>query len=284
MKSGYLLYSHLLFSSLLFAIRIYIIIPPSPDKTLAARCVDKTDLDYLQMNGYFQSQDGEDRCLIEHFFPQICNGKYLEVGAMDGFHHSNTYALYKYLGWKGVNLEVDPTNFEALSYNRKDDLANVHTAVCSDSSQTVHFAIGKNDLATSGLWEYASESHKQQHWTGQTKYNTIAMKCTPLQSILDQILGTPKKYFFDLGVFDTEGSEFSALLGIDYNRVGFGVIIIERNEDKKTNQKIRDLLGSKGYIESTEQYECGYEKNMLFTHHNFDGIYAQLHALGNVKR
>ena len=218
---------------------------------------------------------GEDKCLIEHFFPRICNGMYLDVGAMDGIKDSNTYAFYKQLGWKGVNIEIDPDNMEALAYNRNKDLANVHAAVCSDSEQTVHYAIGKEDLRYGRLWEYASNAHKQQHWTGMTMYNTIPMKCTPLQSILDKTVGT-NRIFFDLGVFDIEGSEFNALLGIDYNRVAFGVIIIDRHEDSKINQKIRDLLQTKGYIESDEQYECGYEKNMLFTHQSFDSIYAQL--------
>jgi hypothetical protein len=244
------------------------------EKTTAARCDPPADLDYMEQEGLLKSAGGEDKCLIKNFFPRICNGKYLEVGALDGIRDSNTYAFYEYLGWRGVNIELDPDNFDALAYNRRKDIANVHAAVCSDSQQTVHYAIGKDDRATSGLYEYASDAHKEQHWSG-TKYNTIPMKCTPLQSIFDKTVGRGK-YFFDLAVFDTEGSEFAALLSIDYGRISFGVIIIERNEEKKTNQKIRDLLSMKGYIESTQQYECGYENNMLFIHQNFSKIYAQL--------
>lgn len=217
---------------------------------------------------------GEDRCLIEHFFPGVCQGKYLEVGALDGVRWSNTYAFHKVLGWKGVNIEIDPDNYESLSLNRRDDLANVHAAVCSDPQKTVHYAIGKGDRATGGIWEYAGEAHREEYWPGMTIYDAIPMKCTPLQSILDKTVGT-RKYFFDLAVLDLEGAEFSALLGIDYNQISFGVIIVEKNEDGNINQQVEDLLSSKGYSVSNVEAKCG-TRNLWFVHQNFHSIYSQL--------
>jgi FkbM family methyltransferase len=214
---------------------------------------------------------GEDRCLIENFFPGICEGKYLEVGALDGIRGSNTYAFHKVLGWKGVNIEVNPDNYERLSRNRRGDLANVHAAVCSDPQKVVHYAIGRNNTATGGIWEYASEAHREKYWTGMTIYDAIPTKCTPLQSILDMTVGT-RRYFFDLAILDIEGAEFSALLGIDYNQISFGVIIVEKNADGNINQSVEDLLSSKGYSITNVEAECG-AQNLWFVHFNFHNIY-----------
>ena len=60
-----------------------------------AQSCQKPDIKLVEEQGFLQSTDGEDRCLIEHYFPGICAGTYLEVGALDGIQNSHTYALYK---------------------------------------------------------------------------------------------------------------------------------------------------------------------------------------------
>ncbi len=35
----------------------------------------------------------------------------IEMGAIDGIYHSNTYALEKSFGWRGICIEPDPTTF-----------------------------------------------------------------------------------------------------------------------------------------------------------------------------
>eukprot|EP00579_Thalassiosira_antarctica_P002619 CAMPEP_0201875086 /NCGR_PEP_ID=MMETSP0902-20130614/7149_1 /ASSEMBLY_ACC=CAM_ASM_000551 /TAXON_ID=420261 /ORGANISM="Thalassiosira antarctica, Strain CCMP982" /LENGTH=249 /DNA_ID=CAMNT_0048402059 /DNA_START=133 /DNA_END=879 /DNA_ORIENTATION=- len=224
---------------------------PCPTKTFATSC-EPPDIVMLAEQGFLQAQDGIDRCLIENYFPAVCQGTYLEIGALDGIQSSNTYAFYKVLGWKGVNIEIDPDNYEQLALNRHDDIANVQAAVCSES-QRVHYAIGE-DKAVGGIWEFSSEAHRERWWPGMTLYDTIPLKCTTLQSILDKIgIG---KHFFDLATFDLEGAELSALLGIDFDKISFGVIIIEKNGDGDINQQTEDLLRSKGYIVTHAEKKC----------------------------
>lgn len=216
---------------------------------------------------------GEDRCLIENYFPGVCQGTYLEVGALDGIRESTTFVFYAQLGWKGINIELDPDNYEALERNRREDMANVHAAICSDSQRTVHYAIGKDEKAVGGIWEYASDAHREKWWPGMTLYQTIPMKCTPLQTIFDKVVG-PKKFHFDLAVFDLEGAEYSALLGIDYSRISFGCIVVERNDDGDVNQQIEDLLLAKGY--DVTGNPCGISSMMWFVHQDFHGIYSRI--------
>ena len=171
-----------------------------------------------------------------------------------------------------MNIELDPDNFEKLSRTRKDDIANVHAAVCSDR-QVVHFAIGKEDKAVGGIWELADERHRGKWWPDISLYNTIPMKCTPLQAVLARTVGT-RKFHFDLATIDLNGGgELSALLGIDFDIISFGVIIVQKSNDGDINQKIDDLLHAKGYTDSHVE-NCGGSK--WFVHRNFQQIYQKL--------
>jgi len=211
---------------------------------------------------------GIDRCLIEHYFPGVCEGKYLDIGAADGITFSNTYALFKVLGWKGINIEIDPDHYENLAVNREDDIANVQAAVCS-ASHKVHYAVGQGN-GSGGLWEFSSEVQRERRWPGMTLYNTIPLKCTPLQSILDEI--ETGKLFFDFASVDLEGAGLSAILGIDFDRISFGVIVIEKNEVGHVNDQIEHLLRSKGYTVSHAADKCSH-RNVWFVHPDFERIY-----------
>lgn len=246
--------------------------------TTASSC-EPPDINKLGEQGFLQAEDGEDRCLIQDYFPGVCQGKYLEIGALDGVQYSTTYAFYKTLGWKGVNIEVDPDNYEQLAKNRRDDIANVHSAVCSES-QKVHYVYGKDNKAVGGIWEYASEAHREKWWPGITLYNTIPMKCTTLQSILDQTVALQsRKYFFDLGIVDLVGAEYSALLGLEFERIGFGIIIVKKNEEELGLGHIQPsqlvgLLRSKGYSQLDVEEECG-SRSVWFINEDFDAIYGR---------
>lgn len=66
----------------------------------------------------YYSQNGED-FLMWKLFDYIDTGFYIEVGAFDGIHFSNTYSFEK-LGWKGICIEPHPKFFP---YCKKTDLA-----------------------------------------------------------------------------------------------------------------------------------------------------------------
>ncbi|KAL9190995.1 hypothetical protein ACHAXT_000701 [Thalassiosira profunda] len=244
-----------------------------PCSTTAVACDTLPDLDAMAKARLLQSENGVDRCLIQQYFSGVCEGRYLDVGALDGIQHSNTFALHKSMGWRGINVEVDTDNYEQLARNRRDDLANVHAAACSER-EPVHFAIS-DDKSAGGIWEFASEAHRAKHWPGMTEYNAIPIKCTPLQSILDQTVGT-KPFYFDLATIHVEGAEASALFGIDFDRISFGVIIVEKSEDADTNRQIEELLRAKGYNESHGKGECDAGNSMWFVHQNFRGIYQKM--------
>lgn len=61
------------------------------------------------------SQNGEDGIIAEIFRQlKISTGWFVEFGAWDGIHLSNTYNLAAHAGWSGVYIEGNPQKFQDL--------------------------------------------------------------------------------------------------------------------------------------------------------------------------
>lgn len=98
----------------------------------------KTLLKYRK--NYF-SQNGEDGVIEEILIRLgIKQGWFVEFGAWDGIHLSNTYELVK-KGWKGVEIEGDENKFKELKNNLSDYKENI-THMCA----YVHYGGGNNSI------------------------------------------------------------------------------------------------------------------------------------------
>ena len=76
----------------------------------------------LQHKRNVHSQNGEDG-IIEYIFNKIGkshNGTFIEFGAWDGKHLSNTYHLFSQKGWDGIYIESDPEKANDLQNNFSD--------------------------------------------------------------------------------------------------------------------------------------------------------------------
>lgn len=84
------------------------------------------------------SQDGEDGVLEEIFRRlSIHPGVFVEFGAWDGKHLSNTYALLE-KNWKGVYIEADQTRFKELVRNTESQKENLELINAYVKPQGVH--------------------------------------------------------------------------------------------------------------------------------------------------
>jgi hypothetical protein len=79
----------------------------------------------------FYSQHGEDYLLFT-LFRRHTDGFYLDIGAFDGVHISNTY-VFERLGWRGICVEAHPEYFSLLRVNRPS--ATCVQAACVGSGQ-----------------------------------------------------------------------------------------------------------------------------------------------------
>ena len=76
---------------------------------------------YLRNRKYLNNgtQFGEDKYII-NFFPKNYRGKYLDLGCYHPTKHNNTYLMYK-SGWRGINIDLNPSCIDMFNIIRKDD-------------------------------------------------------------------------------------------------------------------------------------------------------------------
>jgi len=213
----------------------------------------------------FKSQSGEDRTLLQYFHG-LCGGTYLEMGGLDGVRFSNSYVFNKGLGWRGLLVELGPDNYAELIKKRTTELATVNVGVC-DKKRTIHYV---ERLAVGGIWEFMAEEFRQRWWPHLTINDTVAIECLPLQDIIKENLG--ETFYFDFFSLDVEGSEFEALTSLDFEKVGFGIILVEADaHNVRKNFAVRALLERNGYI--FLEFSM---RSYWFVNNKFDIIYKDL--------
>lgn len=184
------------------------------------------------------SQIGQDIDVL-NFYKNKTNGFFVEIGASDGIHISNTYLLEKNYNWKGICVEPIPKNYEALCKNRPNSFC-CDMAIYSESHKSVVFDVADCDLL-SGISDFI-DCHKQ---TVDAKKTQIVVMTLTLNDLLEKY-NSP--LFIDYLSLDTEGSELEILKAFDFNKYTFGLIDVEHNYEEPKRTEIRTLLTSNGYI------------------------------------
>lgn len=239
-------------------------------KTRATPCA-VTSIDAVKE--FARSQYLEDKHLFSSFFSGLCGGSYVELGGLNGVRFSNTYMFANAMNWTGVLLELSPTKFKELQVNRPNDVT-VNAAVCG-KPRTLHWVENKKTPATSGVWEFSSQSHREKWWPGRTIDKATPVECRGLGELLET--NAPDMEFFDFLSLDIEGAEFEAIQSIDWNRHGFGVIVVEANErNPRKNMAVQSYLVDHGY-----QFLYSEKKSDWFVSKDFYRIYQDVvHAAG----
>jgi len=208
-------------------------------RSTATRCPDNFHMDW----SYSKSQNNEDKYLLENFLPALCNGLYVELGALNGVKYSNSHLYSHLLDYHGVLIEPTPSAFQELTNNRpKDHLVN--SAVCAQPGR-VHF-VDMNDDAVHGIWEFMSPSFRARWHNDVDLASMPKIACQPLTAILDQ--SPLAGIHIDFLSLDVEGAELEVIKTLDLSRHQFGVIFYEA--DDQNPQKDQDMkvhLEKRGY-------------------------------------
>lgn len=241
-------------------------------RTTAQAC-QLENLELPENKRNLKSQSGEDVVLLQ-WFNGLCQGTYFEMGALDGVRFSNSFFFNQVLKWQGLLVEVSPASYKELAVNRPNELARVHAAVCNGDHQVLHhYAPG--EMAVAGIWEFTTESFREQWWPGVKLEDTTPVECRTLKNIMStELPATPGgNHFFDFGSLDCEGCEWTALQSIDWQHTAFGVFVVEADDhNHRKNLSIRTFLQSKGYI----YMKIAEQRNDWFVHPNFHSIYSDL--------
>lgn len=185
------------------------------------------------------------------------SGFFVEIGAFDGEHLSNTYLLERTYGWSGILAEPDPRHREALKKRTRSSISD--RCVAARSGETVEFwAASVPELSTIGRYADSDyhASRRRQHETHRLE--TI--------SLLDLLKAHGAPPVVDYLSIDTEGSEYEILEAFDFASHDVRLITVEHNHGPN-QAKLHALLSAKGYRQTLpdwSQFEAWYVKEGSF--------------------
>jgi FkbM family methyltransferase len=187
----------------------------------------------------YYSQQGED-FVLDAFFDFRPGGYFVDVGAFDGVHLSNSY-IFEQRGWSGICVEAAPRYFELCVKNRPGTRC-VHAACMSAEQGPVAFNFERGGLfsgvnADAGLVarEFASRGIPFEGFE-----RLLVPSCT-----LNGLLGDAVKHV-DFASIDVEGSEIDVLEGFDLERYAPRVLLMEGNSQAAL-ATLDQYLASRGY-------------------------------------
>jgi FkbM family methyltransferase len=175
-------------------------------------------------------------------------GYFVEIGAGDGVHLSNTILLEKKFKWNGILIEPLKSFFIKLKSRRK---AKIETdLVYSISNKKLLFREVLNTENSSALFStieryFSNDFHSQSRKISKTyKLNTISLN--------DLLIKNNSPKIIDYLSIDTEGSEFEILKTVNFKKYKFRVITCEHNYSNN-RKKINKLLILNGYKRVLEE-------------------------------
>ena len=222
---------------------------------------------------YF-SQNGED-ILLWAFFGDQFRGTYIDVGAFDGIHLSNTYSFERE-GWRGVCVEPHPKYFQICKQNRPTSVCINAACVAPGASESVTFYSEEIGLLSSLVVDSNLDIEQRYARRGMAfnGYSSVQVSTTTLDAIVQQYF----KYssWIDILSVDVEGTEAEVLAGLT---VPVKVIVVEA-QSKDAEDVLSDLLFGKGYHFSRRLGE-----NIFFTNTYEDAVILRnLRVTGRTQR
>ena len=184
------------------------------------------------------SQKGQDYWVINDVFMGKKNGFFLEMGATNGLHVSNTLVLERDYGWNGICVEPAPDDFSELIKNRKCLCVNK----CADEKEgEVEFLLagevgGIIDEETDNSYEKRKDKIDSLKEKGQV----IKIETVTLEKLLDEC-NTPS--VIDYFSLDVEGAETRVLRKFNFDKYVFSAMTIER-----PTPELNQLLFDNGYV------------------------------------
>lgn len=157
------------------------------------------------------------------------NGYFVELGAMDGLHNSNTILLEESYGWTGLCIEPHPESFGQLVRNR----SCACSPACVDGEQHEVSFHQHSDRGMSGIVDADTDNR-------DAKTDLISLETVTLEEVLDEHAAPSAIDYLSL---DTEGTEFRILQAFDFKRYRFRCMTIER-----CPEALHRLLSQHGYL------------------------------------
>ncbi|MDM9625965.1 FkbM family methyltransferase [Rhizobium sp. S152] len=206
-------------------------------------------------NEHSFSQIQQDRWVIDELDGKR-SGFFVEVGAYDGKHFSNTYMLESEYGWSGILAEPNPLFSEEIRGSRTSPLCVA--PVDATSGRAVKMRFVRDAPALSGMAELA---HKDLHAKARSKDSLEIMQNTI--SLNDLLAQNNAPRDIDFISIDTEGNEPDIMSTFDFGRYNVRLFSIEHNHTD-ADAKLDKIILPKGYervYRDWSRFDAWYRKN-----------------------
>lgn len=176
-------------------------------------------------------------------------GFFVEFGACDGLHLSNTYLLEKIFKWNGILAEPAKIYHQKLKENRNCIIDT--NAVHSLTGKELDFQMVYDHSDLSGLVENINENSKDKHRFKRNKNFEIYSVITISLSDLLKKYNAPSE--IDYISLDTEGSEYEILKNFNFDEYKINIITVEHNYFEEKRNLIKELLEENGFVRILEK-------------------------------
>lgn len=187
----------------------------------------------------YVSQQGED-ALLDIFFRFQKTGYFVDVGAFDGVHLSNSY-VFERRGWSGLCVEAAPVYYELCVKNRPGSRC-VNAACLARERGMVEFQFERSGLfsAVNADVDFVKDTFDKTH----VPFHGFEKIKVP-SATLNGLLGCSVERI-DFASIDVEGAEVEVLVGFDLDRYRPRILLLEANTAAE-RKAIDDHLVPRGY-------------------------------------
>lgn len=183
------------------------------------------------------SQLGADLWVL-HELNELRDGYFVEFGAGDGRHLSNSWLLEAHYGWTGILAEPNATTHESLRANRPN--CTIDPRAVYRESGTTQTLVVSDIKELSALTEFAEHD---RHADARRGGEEIEVETVTLNQLLEDHEAPERINFMSI---DTEGGELEILEGFDFSRHTVDLITVEHNF-MPARDAIHELLVDRGY-------------------------------------
>jgi FkbM family methyltransferase len=179
---------------------------------------------------------------VQYVLGQKRGGFFVEFGATNGIHLSNSYSLEKHYAWDGILAE--PANFWHAELKNNRNCRLDFRCVWESDGQQLRF----NEVAHAELSTIDSFSANDMHAKTREIGNVYTVDTVSLNSLLAEHRAPG---LIDYLSIDTEGSELKILSAFDFGRHKIKIITVEHN-NTADRPAIQSLLSANGYTRRFE--------------------------------
>lgn|SRR5579875_3562485 len=195
----------------------------------------------------------------------IRGGFFVEAGANDGYHQSNTYFLERARGWRGVLIEPVPFLCDAARRERPGArVFNCALVSRETDAPSVELAYGGMMTTVVGARSAAADDRRwaeEAHAVVQeAPPHTFRVPARTLSSILEEV-GAPE---VDLLSLDVEGFECEVLRGLDLDAHAPRWFLVELREGATSRTEVEELLADRyTFVEWLSPFDALYRRSDL---------------------